>query len=74
MDIKITKHSVTGEALVEISEEGVLVATVIPRHTEIGFSFTTVSKFAYDVLMENAYPPKVTICLERNDPKPGDDE
>jgi len=62
IEIKITKHLVTGEDVIQISKDGGIVATVIPRDGEI----VVVSKYIENVVKDMAYPAKITIQLQES--------
>ena len=65
MKMEIKKHSETGEDLVEITDDGKLIATVIPRQNEIVFQFMVVSKYICDVVKSMSFPAAVIIRLNR---------
>ena len=59
--INIKNHSVNpNEKVIEIMEENKLIATIIPRSTEI----IVVSKYIKSIL-ETQFPQKATILLDK---------
>jgi len=59
--IQIKKHNVVpNQKVIEISEGNNLIATIIPRTTNISI----VSKYIEDVESDLTFPPKITINLK----------
>lgn len=64
MEIKIKDHNIIpNQQVIEISENSILIATIIPRITTISI----VSKFIENIISDIDFPPKIIINLKKRD-------